>query len=235
MANMNLGRRLTEGIGGWLMFEYSSGRSGLFSEKYLSQPIGQILTAVSGDRVIAEYQHKPLAQIMKGPGRRPEIDFAVCDPYPDVKIAVESKWIGQTKPPVQSIVWDIIRLEMLSYQYGADCYFILGGKKASLDAYFSSVQFTGSSSPGRKSILRVDINNVHPFDITPSVIHRIKMMKRIFKPYQELKFPSKIRTSRQTPFPENPKSNQFQIIAWKISSMGRKSFFYPKNSFHYVS
>ena len=107
MANMRMGRRLTEGVGAWLMFEFSCDRSGLFSEKYLSQPIGQILSAVSGDRVIAEYRHTPLAQFMRGPGRRPEIDFAVCDPFPDVKFAIESKWIGKTIPSVRSIVWDI--------------------------------------------------------------------------------------------------------------------------------
>jgi|SRR3989339_758765 len=235
MADMKLGRKLTEGTGAWLMFEFACGRSGLFSEKYLSQPIGQILSAYSGDRVIAEFKHTPLSEHMKGPGRRPEIDFVVCDTFPDVSIAVESKWIGSTKPTVESIVWDIIRLEMLAYKYNAECYFILGGKKASLDAFLAENKFSGGSTAGKGTILRSDTNSAHHFDLSPSVRHRIKMMKKIFTPYQSLEFPAKISTGRQTPFPENPTSNQFQVITWKISSLGRKSIFYPKNSKHYCS
>lgn len=77
---MNLRRKLTEGVGGWLQFEYHCNRSGLFSEKYLSVPIGHILNSITADRVIAEFKHPVLAKAKDGPGRRPEVDFVVCSP-----------------------------------------------------------------------------------------------------------------------------------------------------------
>ena len=42
MSRITLSRRLTEGTGGWLQYEYQCNRSELFSEKYLSVPIGGI-------------------------------------------------------------------------------------------------------------------------------------------------------------------------------------------------
>lgn len=234
MAKMKLGRRLTEGVGAWLMFEFACDRSGVFSEKYLCQPIGQILAAISGNRVIAEHRHQPLAEFMRGSGRRPEIDFAVCDPYPHVRIAVESKWIGKTKPPVSSIVWDILRLEMLANEYDAQCFFMLGGKKRSLDAYFASEKFSGPVGNTNKKILRTDSNSIHNFDITPEAHHRVNIMREIFGKYQAMKFPLKIPTNRYTPFPAVPKANQYQVITWSISSRGRKRHMYPGNSKHYA-
>lgn len=45
---MKLVRRLVEGVGAWLQFETHCNRRGLFGERYLSVPIGQILGAVYG-------------------------------------------------------------------------------------------------------------------------------------------------------------------------------------------
>ncbi len=110
----NIARLLSEGVGSWLHFEATCDRSGLFNEKYLSYPIGQILSARLGDRVQAEFTHPLLAPLMTGSGRRPQIDFAYCDIWPTPTIAVETKWIGRTKVSVEDIIWDLIRLEMIA-------------------------------------------------------------------------------------------------------------------------
>jgi hypothetical protein len=73
-------------------------------EKYLAHPIGNILSGQSGERTIAEFVHPVLAPMAHGPGRRPAIDFAVCDPYPKIAVGVESKWIGRAALDVGSIV-----------------------------------------------------------------------------------------------------------------------------------
>jgi len=143
---MDYARLLTQGAGAWLQFEHACDRGGLFSEKYLAHPIGQILSARSGNRAIAEYKHPVLAPLAKGAGHRPEVDFVVCEPYPRVSIAVESKWIGRTKPSLQSILWDMIRLELLAHQEKARCFFVLGGKRADLDKYFANEVFSGAST-----------------------------------------------------------------------------------------
>jgi hypothetical protein len=119
---MDYAKLLAHGVGSWLQYEQACGHSGLFSEKYLAQPIGHILSGRSGNRALAEYAHPVLVKTARGPGRRPAIDFAICNPYPKVEIGVESKWIGKTRPDVESIVWDLMRLELLVHHEGARCF-----------------------------------------------------------------------------------------------------------------
>jgi hypothetical protein len=140
---MNLTQRLTEGVGAWLHFEFCCHRSGLFNERYLSAAVGQILTATYGDRVHAEFQHPILAPLMMHGGRRPSLDFAYCENYPKITLAVETKWAGSSHTTVESIIWDLIRLELVAHHHGAECIFILAGKHKDLMDFFATVKFTG--------------------------------------------------------------------------------------------
>jgi hypothetical protein len=232
---MDYARLLTVGVGSWLQFESACDRSGLFSEKYLAHPIGQILSARSGNRALAEYKHSVLAPLATGPGRRPEIDFVICESYPNVSVAVESKWIGQSEPSVQSVLWDLIRLELLAHHENARCFFVLGGKRAALERLFAREAFSDASSrPHRRPLLRHDSNHLHKIDLVPTVGVRIPLLKALFSPYQDFEFPHKILTRRSAPFPPNPKSSYFQVYTWEISSRGRQHVFRPGNSHHYA-
>lgn len=95
---MNFAKVLTGGVAAWLEFERACDRSGLFSEKYLTSAVGQILAARTGNRVEAEFTHPVLAPLKQGPGRRPQIDFVVRDESGKIVLAVESKWAGETVP-----------------------------------------------------------------------------------------------------------------------------------------
>jgi hypothetical protein len=230
---MELARKLSEGVGSWLQYQYSCHNSGLFSERYLAEPIGQILSSHTRARVIAEHRHPVLAPLAIGPGAKPSVDFVVLDPYPKVKVAVESKWIGQTKPSVQSIMWDLIRLELIAHTEGSDCFFVLGGMKRSLDAYFKQIDFTGPTSP-HNPILHTQTNDKFQVNLTPTASHRIEMMRKIFTKYQSTAFPHRIIARRTDPFPFDCKATQYQIYVWHITSKARREFFYPKNSTHYL-
>jgi hypothetical protein len=231
---MNYARLLCEGVGSWLQFEHACGRTELFSEKYLSQPVGQILSARSGSRARAEYLHPVLSDLAKGPGRRPEIDFVVCDPYPDIAIAVESKWIGKTKPSIDKILWDLIRLEMLAHHSRARCFFLLGGTRADLDNYFKHKLFSGIE-PGNqaKALLRTDVNRAHKTALVPTAELRIPILKKLFEAYQHFEFPHYVISRRSTPFPSEGPGNRYQIYVWEISSATNRETFRPKNSRHY--
>jgi hypothetical protein len=172
---------------------------------------------------------------MTGPGRRPEVDFAVADPYPKIRFAVESKWIGNTSVSAQSILWDLIRLELIAYAENADCFFVLGGQRRALEAFFRTEAFAGPARSGpRHPLLRVDTNHVHSIPLVPTVRHRIPVLKRIFEPYQDFAFPHKITTNRSAPCPARCTLNQFQVYTWRIRSPARRNMFYPRNSSHYV-
>lgn len=232
---MELARKLSEGVGAWLQFQYACNNSGLFSEKYLAEPIGRILSSLTNERVMAEYPHPVLAPLATGSGRRPAVDFVVCEPYPDVKFAIESKWVGQTKPSVQSIAWDLIRLEQIAHLFGARCYFLLAGMKRSLDAYFDSDAFAGPSPRTTTSrLLHAHKSISYEVVLSATSPHRIKLLKDLFEPYQHVAFPHKLLARRTEPFPPQCKANQYQVYVWEVSSKKKREIFYPKNSNHYA-
>ena len=141
---MKLTRRLVEGLGAWLQFEAHCNRRGLFSERYLSNPIGQILGAVYGSDVHAEEPHPALAGIWNGPGARPRLDF-VAFKSDHVVAAVESKWIGATRPSVRSVLWDLVRLALVAQHCDAQSTFLLGGRKRDLQRFFGTTAFLGET------------------------------------------------------------------------------------------
>lgn len=227
-------RVLATGVGAWLQFEFACDRSGLFSEKYLTHPIGRILSARSANRAVAEYLHPVLANFAKGAGRRPEIDFAVCDPYPKISIAVESKWIGQTSPSVASILWDLIRLELLAHTNGARCFFVLGGKRSALEALFAKAAFSGVSAGERpRPMLRADLNLMHRTKLTPHGNPRIPLLRSLFSHYQHLELPHMFISRRSAPYPVGQPRHVPQVYVWEISSAKNRETFWPRNSRHY--
>ena len=234
MPNLDYARILTAGVGGWLQFEYACDRSELFSERYLSSAIGQILSSRTGNRTYAEYVHPVLAALAKGAGRRPEVDFVVCDPYPKIAVAVESKWIGRTAPSIQSILWDLIRLELLAHDQKARCFFVLGGKRSSLEKLFMHKDFSGvAAGKMARPLLRHDNNLVHKTNLVPTAGARIPLLKQLFEPYQNMKFPHKILTRRSAPFPADQPGRIYQVYVWEVLSVANREIFLPRNSKHY--
>ncbi|KQW65502.1 hypothetical protein ASE17_19365 [Phenylobacterium sp. Root77] len=230
---MDYAKRLTGGVGAWLNFEAACDRTALFSEKYLAHPIGQILNAASGGRTLAEYQHPVLGPLKTSAGRRPEVDFVVINEKREVVVAVESKWIGATTPPVDKIFWDLIRLEMLASQ-GIRAIFVLGGKRRKLETFFAHPAFAATDNRGVKSpLLRHDNNALHQTTLGPTVEARRAMLRNLFAGYQDFEFPNALQSRRTAPFPSDPKSSIFQVYAWEITSLPKRGSFRPKNSAQY--
>jgi hypothetical protein len=222
---MNYAKLLAHGVGAWVEYEWACDHSGLFSEKYLAQPIGHILAGQSKNRASAEYTHSVLAAHVKGPGKRPAVDFVVFGDYPKVEIAVESKWFGKTSVAIEDIVWDLVRLELLARE-GARCFFVMGGKRRSLDALFANPAFAkGSSNRIRRPFLRHDSNTLSTIAIGPIDKKKLGILSPMFKKFPDLEFPTSIVTRRTAPFPENTKIDGYQVYVWEISSFSRRSTF----------
>jgi hypothetical protein len=233
---MNLTRILNEAVGSWLHFEFSCDRSGLFNEKYLSYPIGQVLSARFGDRVHAEFTHPVLAGLMKGPGRRPQVDFAYCEKWPTPTIVVETKWIGKTKVNVEDIIWDLIRLEMIAHNSGATCIFVLGGKRKDLDTLFESDDFSGGhGADQRKPILSTTANSRFGLWLVPRDHYRIPLLKRLLSDFETIPIPHFLSTVRAAPFPPNPPNAQYQVYSWRVHSSLLRQTFLPQKNWHYKS
>jgi hypothetical protein len=192
----NYGRLLADGTGAWLQYEHACGHIELLSERYLAHPICNILTGQTGNRARAEFEHPILAPLTSAPGRRPAIDFVVCDPYPTVSIAVESKWVDHSN---------------------ASAFFLLAGQRRDLEAFFSQSAFYDvATDANRKPLLRHDTGGNHTISIGPVNRVRTPFLEMYFTRYSTLEFPRKIRTSRTAPFPSLQNTGGFQVYVWRI-------------------
>jgi len=229
---MNIGRRLAEGVGAWLQFETHCNRAGLFSEKYLSNSIGQILGAVYGSGVIAEYLHETLAAQMKGRGKRPRLDFGVVNADGETVVVVESKWIGKTKPNVVDIIWDILRLEMIVAQSNLTrAFFVLAGKKQKLSSFFESTDFRGPKGDlQRRPILSYKGGGRYKLPLRPIQHFRVPLLRQLFARESGVIVPEEVFTKRFKPFPENCINKQYQVFVWEVLNNPDRTTFDPQTS-----
>lgn len=233
--SMYLIRRISEGLGAWLHFEFCCDRSELFSERYLSVPLGIILSSAGEGDAIAEFKHPVLSKHMNGCGRRPAVDFVVCKDYPTPKIAIETKWVGDSGLSVDSIIWDLIRLSLLHIEYGTTCYFVLGGQRRLLDKLFSSKDFLGHNNSNRlRPILNTTNNHFCSLNLVPADHWRVPLLRDVFKGWPaELSCPQSIVTKRSEPFPVDPPISRYQVYAWEVSYANSKGSFMPAENKYY--
>lgn len=162
---MKNARALVETIGSWLHFELLCGREELFSERYLSYPIGQFLSNRHGNALRAEYPHPILSEARERRGDKPRIDFAVLDSEDNVEVAVETKWLGASTQPVPgtlipAVIRDILRLELLASHFDTAAFLIMAGRKRDFKRLFGSAAFAGHSDhPQSRELLPTRDNN----------------------------------------------------------------------------
>lgn len=214
---MDTERLLAEGIGGWLQYEFACHRSGLFNERYLSVPISQVLNAAFGLPVQSEYVHPVLARERTGPGRRPEVDFAIVDAQGLLKCVVESKWCGADGLSAENIIWDLLRLELVSEDTGADAYFLLAGRKKHLDQFFESKAFKGTEHDGKfRRLLKLDGRRNPRLRVDNPPKDRLDAFRSVLMPYSSVEFPTRVSTSLCYSSPANPPKFHYQAYAWRV-------------------
>jgi hypothetical protein len=122
---------LIHAINFWINYERLCKRSVLFSEKYLSVPIGEYLIGHYGKSAQIEHYYKYASESGKNKVRGFLIDYVVVE-NKKMKIAIETKWV-QTKYNVDRIFKDLFRLSIVKRQNpDCECYFIMTGKKSDL-------------------------------------------------------------------------------------------------------
>ena len=144
MSNLkNIQRKISEGVSGWLLFEFNCERGYIFNEKYLSYPIGQILNSITELKTRTEINH-PCSN--GGQGRPLQVDFVLKTDTDVWKFAFESKWVGNTMISVGDIVWDLIRLQNLfNHHPDVRCFFILAGFEKKIKKLLSfDISHTGT-------------------------------------------------------------------------------------------
>ena len=233
-SRMDISRHLAEGVGGWLMYEWSANRSGLFNERYMAVPIANVLHARYAQAVRGEFVHPVLAAEKKGAGRRPEVDFAVLDDAGLILAVVESKWVGQDGLSADKVIWDLIRLELIAANANADAYFLLAGRRKYLESFFNSRAFKGKEKNGTfRRILKLgDYRNASLRIDTPPK-DRVALYRELLQPYPGVSFTARLATSRCSVFPASAPMYQYQAYAWRVHSHESVPRFKPSTHKYY--
>lgn len=227
---MDPARNLAEGVGAWLQYEFACGRSRLFSERYMSVPIANILYYIYNMEVHAEFLHPILGPAKIGPGRRPEVDFAVINNYPDLQCVLESKWVGVHGLSAEEVLWDLLRLDLISFHTGAKAFFLLAGRRKHIEKFFQSKAFLGEAKDGKfKRLLKLDHRRNPRIRVDQPALDRVGIFKKLFEKYQNVSFSSRITTSLCYSYPKDSPKFQYQVYVWQVISPVGTHRFQPSN------
>jgi hypothetical protein len=214
----NIQRQISRGVSGWLLFEFCCGRGLLFNEKNLSHPIGQILNSQREYATYAETNH-PCDN--KQTGRPLQIDLVAKHKITqDWRIAIESKWAGNTPISIKTIVWDLIRLQNLhEFHPNIHCYFVLAGIERKIQKLLKYSRICYPAKDPRPS----DLTSLSPSTLT---FHLVKIddasktwLTTKIEKYPKIKLHSKIICKPAHSFPVNDISNMsfktyvFEVLA----------------------
>jgi hypothetical protein len=217
MSNLNnVQRRLAEGTSSWLLFEFHCKRGDLFSEKYLTVPVGQILTGLFPGQIKSEVNH-PLLLKTSRVGRPPQLDFVIVKDG-IWQVVIETKWVGKTEITVSQIIWDLMRLEILARLNNSVCYFILAGFNKKIVSLLENTHFN-SSNPV-KSIttltstkISIDLSKLQQ-PIKDSL--NVKMGK-----YPTCYFSEVISCDIPHFYPEKNINMSFKTLVWKVNAYNK--------------
>ncbi|OYU54414.1 MAG: hypothetical protein CFE25_13955 [Chitinophagaceae bacterium BSSC1] len=219
MSNLNnVQRRLAEGISSWLLFEFHCKRGDLFSEKYLTVPVGQILTVLFPGQIKSEINHPHLSG--KSKGRPPQLDFVVVNEK-KWEVIVETKWIGKTKLKITQIIWDLMRLEVIARKDNAICYFILSGFNKKIEDLLENTHFN-STSPKNPNItsfkgIKISINLTKlPQTIKDGLNQKMKK-------YPNCEFSDIISCDLPHSYPGKNINMSFKTLVWKVNAYSKSS------------
>ena len=189
------------------------------------------------NEVRAEYLHPVLAPKKSGRGRRPEVDFAVIQHYPNVQCVVESKWVGSNGLGAEEVIWDLLRLELIAHYTGAKAFFILAGKRRHMEAFFRSRAFLGKEDASGKfrRLLKLDSRKNARIRVDNPQQDRLKIFQKLLSAYSDVSFGSRVTTSVGHRYPEECPTFQYQAYAWEVTAPASTARFRPIDHKLYAS
>lgn len=218
--------RLAHGLNSWLTFEEMCGRSALFSESYLTAPLGQLLASRYGARLIAEYPHPVLTTGKTGVGRKPALDFAVLDAPAHVELAIETKWLSKSNTLHRDIITDLVRLALVVNAHEAEGWLIVAGKAPNLKKFITSPKYKGHPKHlGSDPILPIGKTRSGTLRLHPPALFRGKLLASALKPFDGLKLPKSISTTYFGPNPDDLATGQYVTCLWRVNKRKTNTIF----------
>lgn len=174
-------------------------------------------------------------------GRNPQIDFVQLNEKGEPAIAIESKFVGvgSSKLSIGDVIWDLIRLELINFELGIKCYFVVAGKRKKINEFFTAKKFFDVD---KKSALNQLLPTPEKFTGRLNILNcsakRLSTFKKYLIQYKDLELPSIIRFNSVHFYPKSCSNFDNQVFVWEISSLRKKPRFTPardKRISHLVS
>lgn len=202
MSNLkNIQRKISEGVSGWLLFEFNCFRGYLFNEKYISYPVGQILNSITEYKTLTEINH-PCSN--ESQGRPLQVDFVLIDSKKNWRYAFESKWIGNSSISLGSMIWDLIRLQNLFLHHPeTKCYFILAGFDKKINILLEDFDLCHFPDSKKKNEIAKANSTYLNFNLNKLDDSTKKFINDKIKKYPKFNLYSKIRCRPAHKFPKN--------------------------------
>jgi hypothetical protein len=217
--------KLAKGLSGWLTFEFNCMRGYLFSEKYLTLPVGQLLLASCKQLVRSEVDHPVLARPGR-PGRPAQVDFTV-GPQDAPILVVETKWLGDTSPRHSDILWDLVRLELAATHWKCDALFVLAGLHRKVTALFESSGFSYQAGNGKlRTLLPIEDASRSEVRVQHAPATQRRRIERELREFDGIGIPSTITCNRPHWHPKACNNLTFSTWVWRIVPSKRRQLFF---------
>jgi len=217
-------KKLGAAVHHWLCFQNLCGRSELFSEHYLSQPIGEYLLHHHTGDLKTEMNH-PNLNTGNQRGRPRQIDFCLLSrDIKAVTAAFELKWVSGANIDKQRIVDDLFRLELLrtKEKQNVDRYFVIAGEERDFEQNFVQSQVNSGEGSSRieyfGEFLDFQTDNSKTVKIERLSNPQKNDCEKFGKSYGVL-IPKSFITTRQ--FGES--KDGFTVYIWKVNSVPKRS------------
>ena len=217
---------LTRAVHRWLSFQRMCGRSMVFSESYLCQPIAEFISYRHSGKIHPELNHPAFAGLSRG--RPKQVDFALLTPNTeDVECVIESKWIRDTPYSKQAILDDLLRLECFrNPNRHVTRYFLVGGLLNNFDSNFSRLRYRDAGTNLDFTTKLLDFT----FPAAPKIIDVYASTGAMRKFYRKFHadYSTEIPTKFKTTLVSRSRIDGIAVYLWKIESTRNRQLFSPR-------
>ncbi|WP_155632287.1 hypothetical protein [Burkholderia cepacia] len=216
-------KRLARAVHRWLSFQRMCGRSMVFSESYLCQPIAEFISFHHPGKIRPELNHPQFATLTSG--RPKQVDFALLTPNTsDVECVIESKWISDSAYSKQAILDDLLRLECFrDTNRHVSRYFLVGGLLDHFDTNFLGLRFrdAGTNNPFTPMLLDSTYGSGAKTVDVYGATGNVRTFYRKFHSGYGVDLPKKFKTTLVS----RSRIDRIAVYMWKVESVQNRQTF----------
>ena len=212
---------LVRAVHRWLSFQRMCGRSMMFSESYLTQPIAEFVSTHHSGIIVPELNHPQFAKSVVG--RPKQVDFALLTRHSDkIECVIESKWVRDESYSKQAILDDLLRLECFRDKGHVRRYFLAAGLRQHFERNFLNLRYRdGVDLPFLTELLNPVLGSKTKTVYVQSAQGNLRRFYRKFQSAYEVELPKTFRTKLVA----RSRIDGIAVYLWQIESVQNRRTF----------